>query len=138
MTKEIKFEIIHDTPPKWIYEACQKKFGADFFKGTVFTYDNKIYSLKDVLGDLLAHEIVHLDQQKRYGSADKWWKEYLKNPVFRIEQEVEAYQNQWKWAEENGNRQYRKALKKHIINTLSGKLYGNVLTKDEAEELVFF
>jgi len=87
---------------------------------------------------LLAHELVHLDQQHKIGGAKKWWKKYLSDPKFRIQQEVEAYQNQWDWAKENANRNYRRVLEKHIPLILSSKLYGNVITKKEAQKLVIF
>jgi len=138
MTNEIKFEVSRTLPPKEIYEECVKRFGADFMKGTIFAYDNKIHALNDVTGDLLAHELVHLDQQHKFGGAKKWWKKYLSDSKFRIEQEVEAYQNQWDWAKENANRDYRRALEKHILKMLSSKLYGKVITKKEAQKLVIF
>lgn len=134
---EVKFEIKHELPPAKLYKKLQDKFGANFYQGTVFAYGDVIYSMRDLSGDLLAHEIVHLDQQRRVG-LKKWWKKYIKDPEFRLEQEVEAYQNQWRWAEEKSPRPYRKQLRKHIIKTLAGKLYGNLITEEEAEELVFF
>jgi len=133
---EVKFEVRHELPPEWIYKKCVKRFGADFWKGTNFAYGNIIYGPIDPKPDIMLHECVHLSQQAKFKSPDDWWKKYFSDSAFRLEQEKEAYSAQWKKAKEIYPRQYRRLVKAHIIKSLSGKLYGNLITKKEAEQFL--
>lgn len=122
-------------PPDHIYKECVRRFGVSFEKGTVFTYYPNIHAYKaDMSDDLYIHELTHIAQQKEIG-VEVWWEKYLSDEQFRLEQEIEAYQNQWVFARENYHRAYRKMLRKHIIDNLSGKMYGNIISKQEAEKL---
>ena len=71
----------------------------------VYTYGDTVYipngeALSD---DLEVHEAVHIKQQAEMG-AEEWWKKFLEDPEFRLSQELEAYQAQWEYIEENKNR----------------------------------
>ena len=130
-----KNRLTTEYPPKDIYNECVKRFGVSFERGTVFTYYPNIHTYRgDMSDDLYIHELTHIAQQKDIG-AEIWWEKYLADDQFRLEQEIEAYQNQWVFAIENYNRAYRKILRKHIVECLSGKMYGNIISKQEAEKL---
>lgn len=62
-------------------------------KGMVYAYGDTIYNPDNIplYEDLIKHEEVHREQQKKFGSVELWWYEYLTNPEFRLEQELEAY-----------------------------------------------
>lgn len=122
-------------PPKSIYDKCVVRFGADFYKGAVFTVGHTIYAMHDISDDLYVHEATHSKQQEKIGS-EKWWKLYFTDDKFRLEQEVEAYKNQWNWAVKNSPREYRRLLKSHIIRNMSSRLYGNIVNEEEAEQLI--
>ena len=125
-------KIEHKVPPN--YDVVRKYFPkADFHKGTVFTYGDTCYC-KDVLPpDLFVHEETHAIQQK---NPKKWWKKYIKNPQFRLEQELEAYQNQWNWIKRSvKDRNLRFRMRDYILRDLSGGLYGNMISFGDAEKL---
>lgn len=102
--------------------------------GIVFTYGDTIYnpSKADVEDHLEAHESVHVEQQK--DGAEAWWTEYLKNPKFRLEQEIEAYRAQYKMVYKTYGRQNAAFLLKQISDDLSGTMYGNLLTRKQARK----
>jgi len=124
-------------PPEHIYKPCKEKFGIDFDRGTIFTVGEDIHIKNpDKLSqDLLAHELVHIIQQQEIG-ADNWWERYLEDDAFRLEQEIEAYGEQYRYAQEKYNRQQRRLLLKEMSENLSGKMYGNLLSKEQAKELI--
>lgn len=124
-----------EKPP--MYDVCHKYFGADWDKGTVFAYKNTIHAkhISQITKDLEVHEMVHLEQQERLGDADIWWDKYLSDANFRKEQEIEAYKAQLVYSEKNYNHGYRKALRKHCIESLAG-LSGGSISLDEAEHLL--
>lgn len=101
---------------------------------TVFTYGDTIYvpSGTPMTPDLRAHEDAHVIQQKHMG-ADAWWAQYLTDPMFRLEQELQAYQSQWQFMQRNYGRTERRKALKHISRDLAGPMYGNLMSKSEAE-----
>lgn len=119
-------------PP--IYEKCRQKFGVDWDKGIIITYGDTVYCKYDLPPDLIAHEAIHVKQQKYIGK-DKWWEQYFSSPEFRLLQEVEAYTAQLKWAKQNYSRQARRALFRKCVHDMA-TLYGNMCTKEEAEKLL--
>jgi len=105
-----------------------------FFKinqDTVIAYDNVIYSNKELHPDLLVHEKVHLEQQKKYGLTT-FTKKYLNDKKFRLEMEKEAYLKQINSIEDKG---LKEAVIKDIIIGLTSGLYGKI-TEKEAKELL--
>src|SRR3989304_1332950 len=88
-------------PPN--YEAIIKHLNPN--KNTIYTYGETVYipSGADLTVDLIAHEQTHIDQQSSK-DPQKWWEIYLKDPKFRLEQELEAYRNQYKTLFGNYNR----------------------------------
>lgn len=136
MTKLPKFEITSDFPPAEIYDVCVRRFGADFRKGTIFTYGDKIHVFQGFLPeDLIVHEITHVAQQKKMG-VKKWWDKYLSDDSFRLAEEIMAYRNQYQWAQENLNRQGKRNLLRLISKTLSSRLYGKIITEEEARNAI--
>lgn len=102
----------------------------------VFTYAPYIYWMGDgvLTPDLMKHEEKHLEQQKKNGPA-AWWKEYLADPEFRLIQEVEAYQAQYK-AARRLNRAQRRILLNKISSDLASPMYGRILSKSDAKRLI--
>lgn len=131
--------IIVYTPPP-VYEEIRKKWGVKWEDGVVvMVYGNTIHQsfMEKMDEDLLVHELVHVKQHMAYpGGPEAWWRKYLDEPEFRISQELEAYRAQYKWLQDNTNRQYRKKVLKHCAKDLSSNLYGNVMSYDEAENLI--
>lgn len=123
-----------EKPP--MYDICHKHFGADWDKGTIFAYGDTIHAKypHTVTPDVEAHEEVHFRQQEAIGK-DIWWDKYINDDYFRTTQEVEAYKVQIKYALDHYDRNYRKALMKHIYGALAG-LSGGVIDIERAKELL--
>lgn len=105
---------------------------------TIYTYGNKIYNPKDNDIDLalMAHEQTHSIQQEELGVKD-WWSKYLVDKEFRLKQEVQAYQVQYRYYckdVKDRNRRYR--FLDRIASDLSSEIYGNIISKSEALKII--
>jgi len=127
-------EIRQEFPPN--IRDIMNKFDLYGFN-PVFTYGDILYNPSggEISPDLMAHEETHARQQSVYGVGD-WWTRYLKDDTFRMTQELEAYREQYKHAVEN----YPRAVRRHLLDTvasnLSSKLYGKIVKKKQAKELI--
>lgn len=103
----------------------------------IFTYGDTVYVPSGVtLNDhLIAHEQVHVERQLAMG-VDNWWEEYLANPRFRLEEELAAYRGQYSLLLEKYPRHIRKDILKNISKHLSGAMYGKIVDKDHARQLI--
>lgn len=114
------------TPPEIIYETAQKMFGADFNKGVTFTVGDTIHSKEFPLApDLVKHEETHVIQQANYdGGWKAWWDRYFEDPYFRYTQEIEAYQEQYKFYCLHIKDRNKRAVFLHTIATHLCTIYG--------------
>lgn len=101
----------------------------------VFAYGDRIYSPSgtDLSPELVVHEETHLRQQAEVGGPEEWWRRYLADPDFRLAQEVEAYRAQLAAAP---NRARRRELWRQVSKDLASSMYGRLVTKDQARELL--
>lgn len=124
-------KILNQLPPN--YEEIKKVFNLSG-KNPVFTYGNIVYypfGKKPTIPDhLLVHEETHQKQQANYLTPDEWWKKYLSDSKFRLDQELEAYKNQFKFFKLK-NKSWMPFLK-YIVADLSGPMYGNIISSQEA------
>lgn len=127
-------KIVNEFPPN--YERIKQTFEIEGHK-PIFAWGNILYNPHnaEITEDLRVHEETHEQQQKSLG-AEIWWDMYLTDPAFRLRQEVQAYQNQYKFVCEHLNREYRRQFLKNFAKALSSGLYGNLLTKEQAEEVI--
>ena len=125
-------KIVKSFPPN--IEAIRKRF--KLHDGIIFTYGSTIYSphSETLPEHLIVHEQTHEKQQGK--EIEKWWALYLSDDMFRLSQEVEAYQNQYKFVAEKSSRQVKRAFLKEIAKTLSSPIYGNVVTFNQAKEWI--
>lgn len=128
-------KIVYKKPPVW--DEVVKKFDIEG-QLVIFAYGDKIYNPFDAIipDDLMVHEETHMRQQEKFGNVKEWWKKYLDDSKFRLYQELEAYQNQYKYAKKNYSRQMTKALLKKISKDLSSSVYGNIISFAEAKNLI--
>lgn len=122
-------------------------------ENSTYSFGDTIYnpSGKELSPDLIHHEEVHAKQQGN--KPIEWWSRYLSDPAFRLQQELEAYGEQYLFAKENIDRAADEAAKEDKvlkINTaklkrwalesmalaLSGKEYGNIVSYGEAESKI--
>jgi len=104
----------------------------------IFTYGDTMYSsyktLMEMPFHLVAHELTHVFQQTKMG-RDEWWKQYLADDKFRLDQEVEAYRQQYKVAKAKNEANAAYVLER-VAGDLSSALYGNIIKFDEAKKLI--
>jgi len=121
------------TPPNWL--DIIKRFPAieQMVDRVIFTYYPEVYvpSGAKLPSDIQLHEGIHLRQQHEYGVAS-WWKRYLADDDFRLEQELEAYAAQLHMWRPAGNSQFQKA-KDRMVNDLISPAYDLKITYSEAE-----
>lgn len=104
---------------------------------TVFAYGDTLYNPLGlpIPQDLMIHEETHEKQQQALG-VEQWWTMYLDRPNFRLQQEVEAYQNQYEFIKTVLNRKGRIAALNRFAEQLSSDLYGKIINKKKAKELI--
>lgn len=115
-----------EKPPNW--ETLEKKFGVKWGAVAV-TYGDTVYARDPIRDDLKAHEAIHVGQQLEYpGGIEAWWKRYLEDPAFRVEQEIEAYREQLKFVRRHvpdRNKAFR--IHDQLARDLSGPTYGHAI-----------
>lgn len=128
-------KIIDDYPPN--YKEIADTFNLTGRPGIVFTYGDVLYNPSGAKIDLhlMKHEETHMHEQRKIG-RDAWWKRYLVDQEFRLEQELKAYRAQHKCLKQNYPRDYRRLVTQQIAKDLSSKMYGNIVTKEEAKRLI--
>jgi hypothetical protein len=126
-------KIIKGVPPN--IEKIKKKFNLTGIN-VVFTYGDTIYSPhSDKLPEhLIVHERVHEKQQGK--EPEQWWNRYLSEDNFRIQQESEAYRTQYNFVAPKVSRQQRRQFLKELATSFSSKMYGSILTFNQAKELI--
>lgn len=131
-------KILLQKPPN--YEAVATFFNLPPDKAVFFTYGDTVYnpSLVRMTEDLIRHEETHVEQQHADPEvAKEWWARYLKDPVWRIEQEAEAYGAQYAFAcQRIKDRNQRDRYLREIAKHLSGPVYGNAISHMEAMKII--
>jgi hypothetical protein len=124
-------KIVINFPPNYvdikrIFPKCEEHKAVFCWGDTVFNPFNV-----KINRDLEIHEAVHSKQQGE--KPDEWWKKYIENKAFRLQQEIEAYGVQLYYLKQNLPEKVSKWFLGKISETLSGDLYGNILTTPQAE-----
>ena len=123
-------------PPN--YEKIKSRLTVEKNKKIVFTYGDTLYNPSNgfVSKDLEVHEKTHIKQQAM-STPDKWWEFYLTEDLFRLDQEVEAYRNQYRYFKQNSVIKDRiPQLLERLAHDLSSPVYGNIITFEGALELI--
>ena len=109
-------------------------------EGVIYTYGAVIYNPSggEIPHHLLVHEMTHMRQQNfNDEDAKKWWERYFLEPHFRIQQESEAYANQYSQiCREIHDRNHQVRILYDLAGMLSGPIYGNVITHMGALKLI--
>lgn len=133
MTKP-RILVSNEKPPCWdeLEEAFGVKWGGD--PAVVVAYGDTLHCSAEPSDDVLTHEMVHLYQQGySQKGAKAWFEMYIKDPNFRLVQEIAAYQEQYRMLSKVVKD--RNALARHWIRLakdLAGPMYGNMITQTEA------
>lgn len=104
---------------------------------TVFTYGKTMYIQdnppENITEELIAHEETHSRQQK---NPREWWERYLVDTKFRLEQEIEAYHNQYVHFKDRHKWNKVDVLLNEIARDLSSPMYGGIISYDDARERI--
>ena len=132
--------IVKSQPPN--IEEIRVKFTLS--DRVVFTYGSVLWNPGGGLipDDLMIHEETHEKQQGDDPAG--WWQRYLSDKHFRLEQELEAYRNQYQYFKETkcvkptGNVRQRRlnSFLHRIARDLSSQIYGEMISLEEAEALI--
>lgn len=129
-------KIVAEFPPN--YAEVKARFDPPV--GTVFAWGDTIYA--PGRGDdpvleahLVAHEEAHGRQQAASGGPAAWWLRYLEEPRFRLEQEVEAYRAQLAFVDDLPRPERREMLA-YAAKALASRMYGGLVTKEQARRLL--
>lgn len=128
-------KISNKKPPN--YEQLAKFFDIENRKNVVFTYGDTVYApgVDDISDDLKIHEATHQIQQG--DNPKEWWDKYIADPEFRLDQELEAYKNQFKWFKKRKPpKKVRTDFLDHIASDLSSSLYGNIIDYKTARNIL--
>ena len=126
---------IVNTPPEGIYKRAQEKWGVDFDK-VVFTVGDTLHTKHPPNKDLIAHEEMHSKQKAAY-SLQEWLDRNFEDDKFRYDQELQAYRAQDRWIKENiKDRNKQAPFLSFYAKSLSGSIYGNLVSEKEAHRLI--
>ena len=128
MTRQVIIK--KEKPP--IYDSLKNKFGVDWEDKIIIAFNGAIWCKEEPAPQKIVHEIVHLDRQDEIGN-DAWWKLYLENDQFRLEEEMRAYLAEAKFIKKNiNNREHVFHLLREIAQSMSSSVYGNLISTADA------
>lgn len=128
-------DIVNSFPPN--IEEIRKVFDLTG-KKPVFSYGKILYVPYGGHIDepLMKHEMTHAKYQLEMG-VEEWWNAYLNNRQFRLDQEIEAYQVQYReYCKLVKDRERRFRFLNHVASDLASPMYGNIVTREEAIKLI--
>ena len=126
---------IYDFPPN--YDALLKAFPAIKGKNVLFSYGNKLYNPGSIMVPefLIVHEQTHGTRQVK--DVEGWWEQYIADPEFRLEEELMAHYMEQRFRLGLAlNRRERRAILKQTAERLASPIYGPVVGKKKALELL--
>lgn len=128
-------KIVVGKPPN--YERIVAAFGP-LPETVIFAWGDTIFVQDKIFADsfppeLVAHEGVHSRQQAASGGPEAWWERYLTDARFRLDQEIEAYRAQIAF---QPNRAARRNCLREVAGDLAGPMYGRIVNKQQALELL--
>lgn len=134
---ELEIAIIYEYPPN--FDAVLKVFPEAQGRDVIFAYNRAIYNPHrvDISPSLIAHERVHLERQgSSVVEVEEWWHKYLTDVQFRFHEELLAHRAEYFHIASTASRPVRRRTVKEIAKRLSGPLYGNMISKDRAKNMI--
>lgn len=128
-----------ELPPEWIMQGCLSKFRVNP-EYTYWTYGDILYNpgghaIPDYVA---AHEERHMKQQSEIeGGKDAWWKKYLADPRFRLEQEADAYGAEYRYfCKTRPDRNLRARFLHLKAQQLASPLYQVAVSQQQASDMI--
>lgn len=131
-------KVIIGPPP--LFDEIVAVFPMARHAGVIFTFGDTVFNPSDVEipAQLMCHESVHAQRQgTKQGEILTWWRRYLVDPQFRVEEELLAHRAEYR-AFKGMVRDREKVAQtlEQIAARLSGPLYGGVMTHAQARRLI--
>lgn len=125
-------KIVIDRPPMYA-EICSR-FPKAKGPGAIFTFGDTIYTpgKAQITKALMAHETIHSERQG--GTEEQitaWWRNYLDNAAFRLQEEYPAHRAEF-MAYCRHNQTGRDRYLRFVAERLSGPLYGGLIKRQDA------
>ena len=123
-------KIVYKRPPN--YDELNEKFHIGN-KAILFCWGSIIYNPQGVFipPELEVHEQVHSTRQG--WNAIGWWQKYLKDEMFRLEEEVLAHRAEYHFLIDHGNRRAKRRALKTISHRLASPMYGKMVSFKQAQ-----
>jgi hypothetical protein len=134
---EVSISIVNDWPPN----IRSIRAVLPVSERNIFAYGGIIYNPGGggLSPELVAHEAVHFEQQRklnrwyRRNGAEVWWRRFLRDPEFRLEQELEAHRAEYReFCRLHSDRNERQRALRVIAGKLAKPMYGGIITVSEA------
>ena len=128
--------IVKAFPPN--YWHLRKQFHLEGRVGILYAWGDIIYNPSNVAVplELIEHEQVHGVRQTALG-IEQWWAQYMDDAVFRLAEEVLAHEVEYRVFARGHERIVDRAHYLDLMaKRLSGKLYGCLLSYDQAKEMI--
>ena len=130
-------EIINEYPPN--YKSILNAFPSiKDEKGALFCYGRAIYNPggAEINECLMHHEATHSIRQDKIGPS-KWWRRYIRDARFRLEEEIVAYRNQYQlYCKLVTSEDKRFNYLHDLAMTCSSPIYGNMISYEEGKILI--
>lgn len=131
--------IIKAYPPN--FTELTRHFPIKGVPGILYAYGDRIYNPSGVkvVPWILEHEKVHCTRQlldEQHINVEEWWSDYIYNAPFRLEEEVLAHRKEWSMTQDLISVRDRLHYLDMMVDRLSGPIYGNMVTRDEARRLI--
>lgn len=106
-------------------------------KGNVYCYGSQIYApdSTEIPEDIIFHEATHKSQQERFTNPDLWWQQYCFDKDFRLQEELEAYANQYQWVKKYINSTAAAYMLEEAAFNLK-EIYGLSISHGEAKSKI--
>lgn len=129
--------LAREVPPNH-EKICAAFAGVRDHKGAIFTYGDKIYAPNlaeesSLAAHHIVHESVHQRQQAAIGGPEVWWDNFIADPNFRAQQELEAYRAQYNFVKNIHGGRVLEDFLFQLSCDLSGPMYGNLMSYGRAE-----
>jgi hypothetical protein len=129
-------QIVFREPP--LFDLIDEQFHVKG-KDVIYAWGDQIFNPAHIkIGpELLAHEAVHGARQMAFGGPIVWWRRYLIDPEFRLQEELPAHRAELEILLEMAkNRNERRYWAKAIAKKLSSPMYGRMTTTAKAVRLL--
>jgi len=137
LPRVVTMKMKHAPPPG--FEEMLRVFPFANRAGVMFCFGDTIYNPSKVRVPqwIVEHEAIHMKQQLNMG-VEAWWKRYLIDVNFRLDQEVPAHQAEYRcFCEMNPrDRNARRRALRDMAARLSGVLYGRMIRFEDAQRLI--